>query len=353
MNTHLIRGLFLISSLAVSGVLYADDAVEAVATQDLTFEKPDNLIMKTEKLTISNLGKGFYDRKFLVDVDFNFINTSNQAITRKIAFILPPVQCKAELNSMWNGLESEDQHNTALNDFTLTVDGKPTAFTQRTEAKLNNQNITALLKELNIPLNPCLIKFADDGYPDKQYRDVLIKHHLLDQNHFPLWVENIYFEWTQTFPANQLVNIHHQYTPVAGSSVPSSYTKEMLTQWVAYPDKSAKLIWSKNLEALADAKSKSSEMRYCVVPSWVAYHLSTVALWKGGVGRFELIIKDTSGGIFAVNNFAEQRDDQLIRKQLKPDETSFTIDNLTSAKDVKVLFLAVPQTAEDGQYCQS
>src|SRR5579862_8287174 len=80
--------------------VFADDAVEAVAPGDIFFEKTPSILMQDETLTITKLSQTFEGKDFNIDVDFHFLNNSNQDITRKIAFALPPVSCTDDNHSM-------------------------------------------------------------------------------------------------------------------------------------------------------------------------------------------------------------------------------------------------------------
>src|SRR5438552_2056559 len=102
--SHYFLTLIVLSALLSPA--FADDAVEAIAPGNITFEKTPYLIMQDETLTINKLSKDFYGSDFSVDVDFHFMNISDQNITRKIAFALPPVICNESSHSMWQGLDS-------------------------------------------------------------------------------------------------------------------------------------------------------------------------------------------------------------------------------------------------------
>ncbi|MFN7096910.1 MAG: DUF4424 family protein, partial [Gammaproteobacteria bacterium] len=291
--------LFLVSAVPA----WADDAVEAAATGNIMFEKTPDIMMQDETLTISksaaaNLGED----KFSVDVDFHFKNTSNHDITRKIAFVLPPVQCSMEFNSMWAGLDlkTPDQaNNNGLKDFITTVNGKSQPFTTRSVAMMKQNNITALLNKLQIPLNPCKVQTAPDGSPNPKYGSNLQKYHLMTEDNEPAWSENIYFEWEQRFPAGQSIDIHHHYTPVIGAAVPSPRSLNELNTWFSGNLPPFAPIWSQPLAALNDIKPSliytkndlapnNNQPRYCVMPEWVRYKLTTGAYWHGGIKTFKL-----------------------------------------------------------------
>lgn len=351
-----LAGLILVSFVMTA---WADDTVEAVAADGIVFEKTPELIMQDETLTISKLGTAFFDQNDSIDVDFHFKNTSDHDVTRKIAFVLPPVHCELDTNSAWIGLEGDDKYAKGLKDFTVTVDGKPQVYSKRIEAKLNGRNITDMLTKLNVPLNPCLIKTMSDGKLDPKYYATLQKNNLLTKDNIPAWSENIYFEWTQTFPAGKVVNIQHHYTPVIGATVASPMTVSDLNKWYGNMHGKGNLIWNRSPSTLAitnpsiinknNAAYKDNETRFCIMPTWVLYNLQTGANWNGGIGQFKLIISDVSGAPFAVNDFYKPRD--AARKSIDSKSMTFTIDHFIPTKELKVLFLSLPQNAEDLKSC--
>ncbi len=354
--------LSLLAMLVMTTSAWADDAVEAAPTGNIVFEKTPHLIMQDETLTITksaaaNLG----EEKFSIDVDFHFKNTSDHNITRKIAFVLPPVQCRMDANTMWGGLDlatPDQENNTGLKDFTTTVNGKPHAFTTRTVAMLNQNNITDLLTKLHIPLNPCNIQITTDGMPDPRYRANLQKYHLLTEGNEAAWSENIYFEWEQTFPVGQVINIHHHYTPVTGGAVLSARSIKELNDWFSENTPPYSSIWNRAPASLSstnpalvykDVASHDNEERYCVMPEWVRYKLTTGAYWNGGIQQFKLVIKDDAGIPFAVNKFYSP--DIHVQTTINDNSMTFAIKNFVPTQDLLILYLSLPQKTEDLQAC--
>ncbi len=340
--------------------LWADDAVEAVGTSGIVFEKTKDILMQDETLTISKLSKSFFEKDYKIDVDFHFKNVSNKDITRKIAFVLPPVQCYSERDSNWKGLDNSNSRIKGLKDFTVIVDGKPLKFEKRSEAVLNKRDITELLTNLKIPLNPCLIKLTKDGKVDPKYRDLLQKNSLLTEYGTPAWTENSYFEWIQTFAADKVVHIQHHYTPIIGSSVPSLYSIENLDRFFTesvpalsphwYPDlhsltKSHPEIIGKNTEPNA----KDNSTRFCLMPDWVLYHLTTGAIWNGGIGEFKLVINDAAGSPIAINDFYKKSDD--VKVSSTANSMTYTAHNFIPTQDLMVMFISLPQNKKDLQSC--
>lgn len=343
---HKIARVIMIASVFSTPAL-ADDAIEGAPSSNIVFESAPELIMQDETLTISkSSGKVLGSERFSIDVDFHFKNTSDHDVTRKIAFVLPPVQCREDAASMWRGLDSDervDQHMKGLQDFTTLVDGKNQSYTVRTESILGKRNITSLLTELHLPLNPCDIKMGNDGQPDKAYGDALVKHHLLTMTNDPAWKQNIYFEWTQTFPAGKTIHISHHYTPVVGEAVMAKRTAQDINQFLSDGQAKAKAIWSSPLSSIENKGG------YCAMPMWVRYHLSTGAYWKGGIGLFKLILKDEDGAPFAINPFYKSTD--KAKKTISKNSMIFEVSNFVPKENLHILYLSLPHNEEEKKLC--
>lgn len=356
---HFYFSVFL--SVMLLTPAWADDAVEAAATGNIIFEKAPEIIMQDETLTITkSKAENFGEEKFSIDVDFHFKNTSDHDITRKIAFALPPVRCQMDFNTLWAGLESkgQPQASNGLKDFTVTVDGKSVTYTKKTDALLGQTPITDLLNKLNIPLNPCQIHTQADGSPDPQYRDALQQHHLLTENNEAAWTENIYFDWVQTFPAGKVINIHHHYTPVIGMAVPAPRPVTELNTIFHSNKPPFYPLWNRNPATLAQTNANIIDKhnvvhvnspRFCVLPEWIRYRLTTGAYWAGGIGLFKLIIKDEAGAPFAVNEFFAKN--VAVQKTATPTSMTVTIKDFIPRKDLLILFLALPRSEKEFHSC--
>jgi hypothetical protein len=353
--------LILIAFFGLLSPVFADDALVAVAPGDIVFEKTPYIIMQDETLTISKLSHDFYGKDFKVDVNFHFKNISDQDITRKIVFALPPVVCNESNHSMWAGFGNGspgEAYEKGLKDLVINVDGKAISFTPRIEVMLGKKNITTLLKQLKLPLNPCQIRLTKEGKLDPKYAAALTTYHLLTQDNSPAWSENIYYQWTQTFPAKKVLEISHHYTPVVGSTVPSPQTVAQLNQ--LFTERAPRVsIWNRhpadlqetNPELVYSSKSTAANdgPRFCVIPSWIIYRLTTGAYWNGGIGKFHLIIMDRAGAPFAVNKFYSAADD--VQTQKSKNQMSFLFKNFIPKQDLLVQFLSLPQSAKDLQSC--
>lgn len=357
---RILLALFII--LSMISCAWADDAVEAPVIGNIVFEKAPELLMQDETLTISkSAGKKLGEESYTIDVDFHIKNTSSHDVTRKIAFVLPPIQCRMDANSTWQGVDSTDAYDMQkhiLKDFTTTINGTFQAYTTRTEAMLNQKNITDLLSKLNIPLNPCKI-LTVDGNVDPKYKNDLVKHHLLTESNEAAWSENVYFEWTQNFPAGQVINIHHHYTPTTGGAVLNPRTVQEINDEFTRHVPPLKPIWNHNPESLSQSNPAimvtdstldvgKKQTRFCVMPIWIQYHLTTGAIWNKGIGIFKLIISDDSNAPFAVNQFYKNENAKVV---INGNSVTFTIENFIPTQNLLVQFLSLPQSAEDFQAC--
>lgn len=364
MRNHILTLMFL---FVFSTPLFADDAVVAVAPGDITFEKNPSIIMQDETLTITKLSQTFLGGDFNIDVDFHFFNTSKQDITRKIVFALPPVSCTEENHSMWEGFDSgspDEAYLKGLKDLAIFVDGKKVSITQRVVATLGQSNITELLNRLHLPLNPCKIRLTKDGKLDPRYASVLTSNHLLTADNSAAWSENIYFEWTQVFPAGKVIDIYHHYTPVVGSMVPSPQTIADINRLFKDRTPPYTPMWNRDPAGLIQAnpeliyhapgglsnpQSNTEGPRLCVIQSWVLYRLTTGAYWNGGIGVFNLVINDQAGAPFAVNQFYRPTDN--VQTKTSKYQASYKINHFVPTQDLLVLFLSLPQTGADFKSC--
>jgi len=350
--------LILLSTTFITSS-WADDSVDAALAGGIVLSKSPEIAMQDETLTITKFpSKDINQGKFGIDVDFHFKNTSKQDLVRKIAFVLPPVDCHIDTVTMWRGLENTDSemNNNGLKDFTVTVNDQTQHYTVRREAMMGNRNITDLLTTLKIPLNPCQIKIETDNYPDKKYRNALQQNHLLDSTNSPAWSEHIYFEWLQKFPSNKIVHIQHHYTPVNGQSVTVPYTISDLTQRYSSQSSAQHLMWLRDPSTLTTTNpmivnhnSDDHQIRFCLSPMWLDYQLTTGANWQKGIGLFKLIIKDENGATFAVNKF--YKDTDQVQKTIQDNTMIFIARNFIPQKNLFVMFLALPQTRQDLQIC--
>jgi hypothetical protein len=350
--------LLLLAFVLVALPCFADDTIEASATNNINVEKAPELVMQDETLKISKAKDiSLGNTRVNIDVDFHFKNISNHDVTKKIAFVLPPVFCREDKLSSWAGLDANTDNTfpgaNALNDFSNIVDGKTQKFTIRRQAVLGQRDITDLLTQLQIPLNPCNIHITSDGDPDPRYAANLKKYQLLTGANEPAWSENVYYEWMQTFPAGKVINIHHNYTTTTGGSVLAARTSKELSEEFTENKPVLTPLWDKPLKSLSASnpalvKTVNNEAHYCVLPIWVEYNLITGANWQGGIKNFQLIISDASGAPFAVNQFYKN---EKVETKGTGDTLTFTMTNFIPTQNILVQYLSLPQSQAEVQGC--
>jgi len=353
--------ILLISSTELA---LAEDIVQATISNGLKLIKTPELIMQSEMLNITkSANKGFQKSQYSIQADFKIENTSDHAISREIAFALPPVWCNSRHNSLWGGLDKKSSDDKELingyKDYALLVNGKKASFTIQSTALLKNKEITASLKKLSLPQNPCLVPVDHNGVPIKKLLTELQKNHLVNEWNEPAWTQKISFSWYQIFPAHQVVTIQHRYTPIQGRTVPVHYSVADLNNWFTRELPPVKPLWSRSpvtLEQSDPVITKTIErydqpkntLGYCVAPTWLRYHLTTGAYWSEEIRHFKLGITDLAGAPFAVNQFFK-KDTATIA--VTGNTLTVTLENFTPQQDLLILFLELPKGADDFHIC--
>jgi hypothetical protein len=135
--------------------------------------------------------------------------------------VLEAKQYNHDRLSPWT-LDRPDHAKLPFLNFYIKVDTKPIDVKRMDRAFKGDQDITALLKSHNLPLNPQVASCSNlplinfDSNECKERRDILKDLKLIDQSSDPLWHKDIRFEWTQTFPAGKDTEIEYSYHPATG-----------------------------------------------------------------------------------------------------------------------------------------
>ena len=208
-----------------STLLSANDATAVLGTGGIVLQKSDDIVMEEEELLIS---------QELIRVKYVFYNSSDQAITTRVAFPLPSFP------------EEPDQ------DMPLQIEAhKPLSFK---------------------------LKVADK---DRSFdTEIKRRNGMIDMTH----------HWMQTFPAKARLSVEHEYKPAVGGEIfLSTYpeAKENYTKMYCIEDNLQKWI-DKNHDTKSGKKTKT------ITPKYVHYVLKTGAHWKDSINKFRLIIKKKS-----------------------------------------------------------
>ena len=271
--------ILVIASIGITSSVSANDSTGYVGTGGIEYLKNKNIAMQSEDLFIS---------KKKIKVDYQFKNLSQRDITETVLFPLPKVQ---------NYVETDYADVSGLvESFKVTVNGKELkpkvhvrAFLpSNTQQYVQDEDFqgdvtTALLgcglteQELMSPW-----KKEDTDHEIKVVQkiaacsDPKVQKLLKIQDEDVIrWQSQIIYSWQQTFKANAITHVSHQYQPLVGGSV-SLYPDEYNQQFCM--DKNFK-------QGLKRAQSEHAPF------SALSYILTTGANWAKPIQNFKLTIE--------------------------------------------------------------
>ena len=208
-----------------SPLVLANDSTAVLGTGGIVLQKSDHIVMEEEELLIS---------QDIIRVKYVFYNTSDKAITTRVAFPLPSFQ---EIPNQDLPISYEAHKPMS---FKLNIAGKERSF------------------------------------------DTEIKRHdgMVDMTH----------HWMQTFPAKERLAVEHEYQPAIGSEIflsTHAEAKKHYAETYCIED---------NLQKWMDRNHDTNSVKdmKIITPKYVHYVLKTGAHWKGSINKFRLIIKKKS-----------------------------------------------------------
>ncbi|WP_257233383.1 DUF4424 domain-containing protein [Acinetobacter sp. YH01005] len=269
------KKLFIVPML-LPAFVFANDSTGYVATGGVQYLKNKDIQMFSEDLFIS---------KKIIKVDYQFKNLSNKDVTETVLFPLPKVE---------NFFES-DFANTEklLKSFKVQVNGKTIqpemhvrTFIQKNE-KTAPIDMTESFKQCGFTEKDMLNPWSRQDVEYKTFEAKLrnCKNAALqkvlpkDPNETISWSSQVIYSWKQTFKANALTRVQHQYAPLVGGSV------------ALYPDEYNKsYCMDQNFKAgLRKAKSQHAPFQA------LGYILKTGANWAKPIQDFKLTIERDAG----------------------------------------------------------
>lgn len=283
-----MRSFVFISSAVVLIALYsvaarANDSEAEIAIGGLTLKRSEAITMESEDLYLSR------DR---IRVTYRFRNTSDAPIETLVAFPLPEIPpAQEDISGYWG--------DVAELKFRTLVDGHPVALDSVEQAIFKDQDVSARLKALGVPLNRFSQKFNHAiNALAKTDRDKLVADGLLrddgfgDQRYWAaLWALRTSVTRRQIFPPQAAAIVEHEYVPRAGGSVgggldPSQRKSDDFAQT------RRKYCIDDDFLASFDRKLKTSKKREGLAYSevWLGYVLKTGANWKGPIHDFRLVV---------------------------------------------------------------
>ncbi len=263
-----IIGILAFISMQIS----ANDSTGYVSTGGVQYLKNNNIQMYSEDLFIS---------KNQIKVDYQFKNLTNKDISETVLFPLPPIE---------NFFESDfADTEKLLNSFKVQVNGKNIqpemhvrTFIQKDEHS-KPIDATELFKQCGFTqtemLNPWNRKtYEYEIFENKlrhcsnaQLKKLLPK----SQSEAIVWSSQVIYSWQQSFKANSLTRVQHQYAPLVGGSVS------------LYPAEDEKAYCMDGNFKAGLKKAKSQHAPY----SALGYILKTGANWAKPIEHFKLTVE--------------------------------------------------------------
>jgi hypothetical protein len=325
---RIIIGAFC-TTLAGSGVAFANDSAAELSIGGLQFTRSANVSMISEDLSIS------LQR---IRVKYQFINTSSAPVTLTIAFPLPDVDLS-------EGESTAFPSNDPLNfvGFETKVDGTPIKFSVEQRAFIGDKEVTTVLRDLNVALLPLGTQQfrAQDLTPAARSRMVskgLLMPAGSDERGRPLyapgWIVKTLVYREQTFPPGQPVNVEHTYRPSVGGSS-DTILRKSLRQEKAMAKEIERYRreycvsdgFLQDLDKMAGVSRSNTAM---VQERRISYVLKTGANWAGPIKNFHLSVDKGS----ALVSYCGGKLNSSSKQMLDVSASDFIPDG-----DLKLLFV--------------
>ncbi|NCI78669.1 DUF4424 family protein [Acinetobacter kanungonis] len=298
-------GLFCICAL-----VNANDSTGFVGTGGIEYIHNPNISMQSEDLFIS---------KKQIRVDYQFKNLTSRDITETILFPLPRVG---------SSRESDFAHtDQLLQSFKVQVNGKDIqpqqhvrAFLPKltTRGEINREadpvDVTAALKKCGFTERDLIYPWSMQQNVDYSQRihackdpqvQQLLKPYQTDDEIY--WEAQMIYSWQQTFKANTITRIQHQYRPLVGGSVS------------LYPAEDEKAYCMDSAFKAGLRKAQAQHAPY----SALSYILTTGANWAKPIADFKLTVERDAGELVSfcwdgkVQKISPTRF-QMSKKNFKP-----------------------------------
>lgn len=328
-----LRATLLVTGLILSGhsVALANDSAAELSIGGLQFTRSSNVEMTSEDLKIS------LDR---INVRYEFLNTSSAPVTLTVAFPLPDIDLS-------EGESISFPSNDPLNfvDFATKVDGNPIEFKTDQHAYIGDKEVSAVLRELNVPLLPLGAQQFRPQDLAPAVRNRMASEGLLvpagsDERGKPLyspgWIVKTAVYREQTFPAGKLLVVEHSYRPSVGAS-PDTILRKSLRQDKAMAGEIGRYRqdycvsdeFLRDFDKIAGTFRSNSAM---VQERRISYILKTGANWAGPIRNFHLTVD--KGGNNRFVSYCAGKLSASAKADLEVKTKDFTPD-----RNLKILFV--------------
>jgi hypothetical protein len=318
-------------TVAGTSTALANDSAAELSIGGLRFTRAANVAMNSEELKIS------LDR---ISVHYQFLNTSSAPVTLTVAFPLPDIDL-SEGESI--AFPSNDPVNFV--DFATRVDSSPIKFGVEQRAFVGDKDVTALLRELKVPLLPLgAAEFRPQDLPDAS-RSKMVSEGLLmpagsNERGRPLyapgWIVKTSVVREQAFPAGKPVSVEHTYRPSVGGSADTilrkalRQNKSMAKEIERY--RREYCVTDEFLGELDKIAGSSQANTGMIQERRISYVLKTGANWSGPIKNFRLLID--RGGSNRLVSYCPGKLNPSSKTSLDVSAADFTPD-----RDLKILFI--------------
>ena len=317
MNKPLLLTLALLTVSA-----HANDSAGWIATGGVQYLKSKDIRMVSEDLYIST------DK---IRVQYEFANDSTQAVQETILFPLPAMRSDDD-NDGGDFADIQGMHNS----FKIWVNKKPVKPQKNLRVLWGKEDITsAFARECHLSNAETIEPFSadrPDDFIDKQVepclqtlkRQGIIRYNPDEDNGQPkMWNAQMIYSWPQIFPAQQSIQVRHEYTPRVGGSV--------------------------YLPRMPDEGSREFKRDYCIDNTFMSklghrnasfsalsYILTTGANWAKPIERFHLTVDKPKDSLLSMCWDASLK--KISDTRFEANKTQFTPKH-----DLEILF-AHPHT---------
>ncbi len=271
-------------TIVAADAAWANDSTAAMGAGGIVLTESADIRMASEDLFVS---------REQIRVRYQFVNEARAPITTRVAFPLP-VADMHELSDIDVGWPTEKGDNVI--DFRVIVDGRAVTPELERKAFLKNQDVTAHLVRLGVPLSPRPGEVAAAVQKlSAAAKGELVRLKLA--NITPDWVEPFWvvkntYHWQQTFPVGRPLAVEHTYKPIVGGSFFSALgyfsDPKMLDKY--YGDYCIDATTRAGLASRLKALQKRDGDNAMMVQWIVDYVLTTGRNWKGPIGAFRLTL---------------------------------------------------------------
>jgi hypothetical protein len=276
-------------ALLLAGPALANDTAAELTTGGLVFVVNEDIKMVSEDLYISA-------KEIRVRYQFRNEGEADQRVL--VAFPLPDIEA-----NHWSplALPSEDQDN--LFGFKTIIDGVPVETELYDYAFAAGIERSAELRALDIPLMPNAeaAREATNALSDEDkarlFRLGLLVSERYDagqgwqEDYWPIWTYRASYAFEADFPAGELVEIEHSYTPSVGGTAGVAFMGEPYEGHDPKAEYIEKFCIDDSFVRAVQRTMKPGEPWSApFTESWISYILTTGANWNGPIGSFRLTI---------------------------------------------------------------